>query len=47
MECTFFVLKVSYLPEDFYIECTVYSVLMSVFLKVFIKKCTFFILEDS
>lgn len=45
MECTFFVLKVSYLPEDFYIECT--AVLMSVFLKVFIKKCTFFVLEDS
>lgn len=41
MECTFFVQKVSYLPEDFYIECTVYSVLMSVFLKVFIKNVHF------
>lgn len=41
MECTFFVLKVSYLPEDFYIECTVYSVLMSVFLKGFIKNVHF------
>lgn len=41
MECTFFVLKVSYLHEDFYIECTLYSVLMSVFLKVFIKNVHF------
>lgn len=39
MECTFFVLNVSYLPEDFYIECT--AVLMSVFLKVFIKNVQF------
>lgn len=42
MECIFFVLNVSYLFEDFYIECIVYLVLMFVFLKVFIKKMYIF-----
>lgn len=41
MECIFFVLKVSYLFEDFYIECIVYLVLMFVFLKVFKKNVYF------
>lgn len=41
MECIFFVLNVSYLFEDFYIECIVYLVLMFVFLKVFIKNVYF------